>query len=62
MKEQNRKGSVGDRTSLRIRDRVVAAQTRINPAPVVDEQHQIIGLATRTGIVELIARLEAASS
>ena len=35
MKEQNGKGSVGDRTSLRIRDRVVAAQTRINPAPVV---------------------------
>jgi hypothetical protein len=29
---------------------------------VVDEHHQIIGLATRTGIVELIARLESASS
>jgi hypothetical protein len=29
---------------------------------VVDEQRQIIGLATRTGIVELIARLESAGS
>jgi CBS domain-containing protein len=37
-------------------------QHRINPIPVVDEQRQIIGLATRTGIVELIARLESASS
>ena len=35
MKEQNGKGSVRDRASLRIRDRVVAAQTRINPAPTV---------------------------
>ena len=35
MKEQNAKGSAGDRASLRIRDRVVAAQTRINPAPAV---------------------------
>ena len=35
MKEQNGKGSVSDRASLRIRDRVVAAQTRINPAPQV---------------------------
>jgi len=35
MKEQNGKGSAGDRTSLRIRDRVVAVQTRINPAPAV---------------------------
>lgn len=34
-------------------------QHRINPVPVVDEHRQIIGLATRTGIVELIARLEA---
>ncbi|MDQ2654492.1 MAG: CBS domain-containing protein [Chloroflexota bacterium] len=37
-------------------------QHRINPIPVVDEHRQIIGLATRTGIVELIARLESASS
>ena len=37
-------------------------QHRINPIPVVDEHHQIIGLATRTGIVELIARLESSSS
>jgi hypothetical protein len=35
MKEQNAKGSAGDRASLRIRDRVVAVQTRINPAPAV---------------------------
>lgn len=34
-------------------------QRRINPVPVVDENRQIVGLATRTGIVELIARLEA---
>jgi CBS domain-containing protein len=34
-------------------------QRRINPVPVIDADHQIIGLATRTGIVELIARLEA---
>jgi CBS domain-containing protein len=33
-------------------------QRRINPVPVVDEGRQIIGLATRSGIVELIARLE----
>ena len=33
-------------------------QHRINPVPVVDENRQIIGMATRTGIVELIARLE----
>jgi CBS domain-containing protein len=37
-------------------------QHRINPVPVVDEHHQIVGLATRTGIVELIARLESAGS
>lgn len=37
-------------------------QHRINPVPVVDESRQIIGLATRTGIVELIARLESATS
>jgi hypothetical protein len=35
MKEQNAKGSNGDRPSLRIRDRVVAVQTRINPAPAM---------------------------
>jgi CBS domain-containing protein len=33
-------------------------QRRINPIPVVDASRQIVGLATRTGIVELIARLE----
>ncbi len=37
-------------------------QQKINPVPVVDEGRQIIGLGTRTGIVELIARLESASS
>ena len=35
MKEQIGKGSVRDRSSPQIRDRVVAAQTRINPAPAV---------------------------
>lgn len=35
-------------------------QERINPVPVVDEGRQIVGLGTRTGIVELIARLESA--
>lgn len=34
---------------------------RINPVPVVDEHRQIVGLATRSGIVELIARLETAA-
>lgn len=34
-------------------------QRRINPIPVVDADRQIVGLATRTGIIELIARLEA---
>ncbi len=33
-------------------------QQRVNPVPVVDENRQIVGLATRGGIVELIARLE----
>src|SRR5262245_36988588 len=33
-------------------------QRRINPIPVVDEGRQIIGLATRSGLVEAIARLE----
>jgi hypothetical protein len=35
MKEQNGKGSVGDRSSQRIGDRVVAVRTRTNPAPAV---------------------------
>jgi CBS domain-containing protein len=34
-------------------------QQRINPIPVVDNSRQIVGLATRSGLVELIARLEA---
>jgi CBS domain-containing protein len=34
----------------------------INQIPVIDDNRQIIGLATRTGIVELIARLESAAS
>ena len=33
-------------------------QQRVNPVPVVDDIRQIVGLCTRTGIVELIARLE----
>ena len=33
-------------------------QERINPIPVVDDARQIVGLATRTGLVEMIARLE----
>lgn len=33
-------------------------QERINPIPVVDHNRQIVGLATRAGVVELIARLE----
>ncbi len=33
-------------------------QQRVNPVPVVDDGRQIVGLCTRTGIVELIARLE----
>lgn len=36
-------------------------QQRINPVPVVDANRQIVGLATRTGIIELIARLESAA-
>jgi CBS domain-containing protein len=35
---------------------------RVNPVPVVNEQRQIVGLATRTGLVEVIARLEAERS
>ena len=33
-------------------------QERINPVPVVDDNRQIVGLATRSGIVAVIARLE----
>jgi CBS domain-containing protein len=33
-------------------------QERINPVPVVDDNRQIVGLATRSGLVEVIARLE----
>jgi CBS domain-containing protein len=33
-------------------------QQRVNPVPVVDAGRQIVGLCTRTGIVELIARME----
>jgi CBS domain-containing protein len=36
-------------------------QRRINPIPVVDDERRIIGLATRSGLVEAIARLESAS-
>lgn len=35
-------------------------QRRINPVPVVDDERRIIGLATRSGLVEAIARLESA--
>jgi CBS domain-containing protein len=34
-------------------------QQRINPIPVVNDERQIVGLATRSGLIELIARLEA---
>ncbi len=37
-------------------------QQRINPVPVVDDARQIVGLATRSGLIELIARLESLSS
>ena len=36
-------------------------QQRINPVPVVDDASQIVGLATRSGLIELIARLESAA-
>ena len=36
-------------------------QQRINPIPVVDNARQIVGLATRSGLVDVIARLEAIS-
>jgi CBS domain-containing protein len=37
-------------------------QQRINPVPVVDDARRIVGLATRSGLIELIARLESLSS
>lgn len=37
-------------------------QQRINPIPVVNDSRQIVGLATRSGLVELIARLESGSA
>ena len=37
-------------------------QRRVNPIPVVDESRRIVGLATRAGLVEMIARLESAAS
>jgi CBS domain-containing protein len=37
-------------------------QQKINPVPVVDDARQIVGLATRSGLIELIARLESVSS
>ena len=39
----------------------IMLQEEINQLPVVDDDHRIVGLATRTGIVELIARLESAT-
>lgn len=35
-------------------------QENVNPVPVVTEELELIGLATRTNLVQLIARLEAA--
>lgn len=37
-------------------------QQRVNPVPVVDQSRRIVGLATRTGLVEMIARLELGES
>ena len=37
-------------------------QQRVNPVPVVDDTRQIVGLATRSGLIALIARLEAVSA
>lgn len=37
-------------------------QQRVNPIPVVNASRQIVGLATRTGLVEMIARLESVTS
>jgi CBS domain-containing protein len=37
-------------------------QRRINPVPVVDNARQIVGLATRSGLIALIARLESVAA
>jgi CBS domain-containing protein len=37
-------------------------QQRVNPVPVVNDARQIVGLATRSGLVELIAQLETVST
>jgi CBS domain-containing protein len=37
-------------------------QRQVNPVPVVDEGRQIVGLATRAGLVGVIARLEASAA
>ncbi len=37
-------------------------QERVNPVPVVNDARQIIGLATRSGLVEMIARLESGAT
>jgi CBS domain-containing protein len=54
---------------ISIRDRATISelatlmmQERINPVPVVDDNRQIVGLATRSGLVEVIARLESGSA
>ena len=54
---------------ISIRDRATISELatlmlreRINPVPVVDDNRQIVGLATRSGLVEVIARLEAGAS
>ena len=35
---------------------------QVNPVPVVDAGRKIVGLATRRGLIEMIAQLEASSS
>src|SRR5688572_12684430 len=37
-------------------------QQRVNPIPVVNDARQIVGLATRSGLIELIARLESGTA
>jgi CBS domain-containing protein len=37
-------------------------QQRVNPVPVVDDGRQIVGLATRSGLIELISRLESVAA
>ena len=37
-------------------------QQQVNPVPVVDDGRQIVGLATRSGLIELIARLESVTA